>query len=155
MTQSRFFQWSLIFPLVMWFLGLLVFSFVNKEGYAFIIKHMFDAVRVFVPYLLFAAGVWKVAANKPHRILILIAFFAPIIWGFFFMLCYLLNAIITDQVRDLGVLLMMAFWATVVAYLAEAIPHIILTIFKNDFKPEVLEEICSVSPAEQPLSPEG
>ncbi len=154
MTQSRFFQLSLLFPLILWLLGLLVFSIVNKEGYAFIIKHMFDAIRVFVPYLLFAAGVWKVAANKPHRILILIAFFAPIIWGFFFMLCYLLNAIITDQVRDLSILLIMAFWATLVAYLAEAIPHIILTIFKNDFKSELAEEIGNVSPAEQPLSPE-
>jgi len=83
MTQSRFFQLSLFFPLILWFLGLLVFSFVNKEGYAFIIKHMFDAIRVFVPYLLFAAGVWRLAANKPHRILMLIAFFAPIIWGLF------------------------------------------------------------------------
>jgi len=155
MTQSRFFQLSLFFPLVLWFLGLLVFSVVNKEGYAFIIKHMFDAVRVFVPYLLFAAGVWKLAANKSHRILILIAFVAPIIWGFFFTLCYLLNAIVTDQVRDLKVLLMMAFWATVVAYLAEAIPHIVLTIFKNDFKPELSEQIGSASQAEQPLTTES
>ncbi|MBI5847078.1 MAG: hypothetical protein HZB31_03885 [Nitrospirae bacterium] len=116
---------------------------------------MFDAVRVFVPYLLFAAGVWKLAANKPHRILILIAFVAPLIWGLFFTFCYLLNAIVTDQVRDLKVLLMMAFWATVVAYLAEAIPHIILTIFKNDFKPELSEEICSVSPVQQPVTPES
>ena len=155
MTQSRFFQLSLLFPFILWFLGLLVFSIVNKEGYAFIIKHMFDAVRVFVPYLLFAAGVWKVAAHRPHRVLILIAFAAPIAWGIFFMLCYLVNAIITDQVRDLGVLLMMAFWATVVAYLAEAIPHIILTIFKNDFTPEITEEIGSASPAGQSLSSES
>jgi hypothetical protein len=153
MTQSRFFQLSLFFPLVLWFLGLLIFSFVNKEGYTFIIKHMFDAVRVFVPYLLFAAGVWRLAANKPHRILMLIAFFAPIIWGLFFTLCYLVNAFITDQVRDLNVLLMMAFWATLVAYLAEAIPHILLTIFKNDFKPELPEVIGSASPAAQPPSP--
>jgi hypothetical protein len=155
MTQSRFFQLSLFFPLILWFLGLLVFSFVNKEGYAFIIKHMFDAVRVFVPYLLFAAGVWRLASNKPHRILILIAFVAPIIWGFFFTVCYYLNAIVTDQVRDLKVLLMMAFWATVVAYLAEAIPHIILTIFKNDFRPEAAEVIGEASPAERSLSPES
>ena len=155
MTQSRFFQYSLFFPLILWFLGLLVFSIVNKEGYAFIIKHMFDAVRVFVPYLLFAAGVWKMAANKPHRILILIAFVAPILWGVFFTLCYLLNAIITDELRDLKVLLMMAFWATLVAYLAEAIPHIVLTIFKNDFKPELIEETSSASPAQQPVTPES
>jgi hypothetical protein len=155
MTQSRFFQLSLFFPLILWFLGLLVFSIVNKEGYAFIIKHIFDSIRVFVPYLLFAAGIWKLAANKPHRILILIAFFAPIIWGLFFTICYLLNAIVTDQVRDLNVLLMMAFWATLVAYLAEAIPHIVLTIFKNDFKPELSEEIGSASPVEQSLSSES
>lgn len=155
MTQSRFFQLSLLFPFILWFLGLLVFSIVNKEGYAFIIKHMFDAVRVFVPYLLFAAGVWKLAAHRPHRVLILIAFAAPIVWGLFFTFCYLLNAIVTDQVRDLNVLLMMAFWATLVAYLAEAIPHIILTIFKNDFRPEVTEEIGSTSPAGQSLSSES
>lgn len=155
MTQSRFFQLSLLFPFILWFLGLLVFSIVNKEGYAFIIRHMFDAVRVFVPYLLFAAGVWKLAAHRPHRVLILIAFVAPIVWGLFFTFCYLLNAIVTDQVRDLNVLLMMAFWATLVAYLAEAIPHIILTIFKNDFKPEVTEEIGSASPAGQSLSSES
>ncbi len=155
MTQSRFFQLSLLFPFILWFLGLLVFSIVNKEGYAFIIKHMFDAVRVFVPYLLFAAGVWKLAAHRPHRVLILIAFVAPIVWGLFFTFCYLLNAIVTDQVRDLNVLLMMAFWATLVAYFAEAIPHIILTIFKNDFRPEVTEEIGSASPAGQSLSSES
>jgi hypothetical protein len=155
MTQSRFFQYSLLFPLILWFLGLLVFSVVNKEGYAFIIKHMFDAVRVFVPYLLFAAGVWKLAANKPHRILILIAFVAPIIWGVFFTLCYLMNAIVTDEVRDLKVLLMMAFWATLVAYIAEAMPHIVLTIFKNDFKPEVIEETSSASAVQQPVTPES
>lgn len=155
MTQSRFFQLSLFFPVVLWFLGLLIFSIVNKEGYAFILKHMFDAVRVFVPYLLFAAGIWRLAANKPHRILILIAFVGPIIWGFFFTVCYYLNAIVTDQVRDLKVLLMMAFWATVVAYLAEAIPHIILTIFKNDFRPEAEEVISGASPTGQSLSPES
>jgi hypothetical protein len=87
--------------------------------------------------------------------LILIAFAAPIVWGIFFTLCYLLNAIVTDQVRDLKVLLMMAFWATVVAYLAEAIPHIVLTIFKNDFKPEAAEEFGGASPAEQSLSSES
>lgn len=155
MTKSRFFQWSLAFPLVLWFVGLLVFSIVNREGYAFIVKHMFDAVRVFVPYVIFAAGVWKLSANRPHHVLMLIAFIAPIIWGVFFTICYLVNAIITDQVRDLHILLIMAFWATLVAYLSEIIPYIVLSIFKNDFKPEVSEEISIVSPAEQPLTPES
>ena len=151
MTQSRFFQLSLFFPLVLWFIGLLVFSVVNKEGSAFIIKHMFDAVRVFVPYLLFAFVVWKLAANKPYRLLILMAVLIPIIWGIFFMLCYLLNAIITDQVRDLHILLIMAFWATVVAYLAEMIPLIVLAAFKNDFKAEPLEMV-SVEPLKKSVS---
>jgi len=62
---------------------------------------------------------------------------------------------VTDQVRDLKVLLIMTFWATLVAYLAEAIPHIVLTIFKNDFKPELSEVIGSASLTEQPLSPES
>ncbi len=136
MTQSRFFQISLSFPLILWFLGLLVFSVVHKEGAAFILRHMFDAVRVFVPYILFAFMVWRLAANKPYRVLILMAFVVPIIWGIFFMLCYLLNATITDQVRDLHILLIMAFWATVVAYLAEIIPLIVLAVFKNDFRAE-------------------
>lgn len=151
MTQSRFFQLSLFFPLVLWFLGLLVFTVVNKEGSTFIIKHMFDAVRVFVPYLLFAFVVWKLASNKPYRLLILMAVLIPIIWGIFFMLCYLLNAIITDQVRDLHILLIMAFWATVVAYLAEMIPLIVLTAFKNDFKAEPLEMV-SVEPLKKSVS---
>ena len=139
MTQSRFYQLSLFFPLILWILGLLVFSFANKEGYVFIIKHMFDAVRVFVPYLIFAFAAWKLAANKTYRLLMLMAVVLPIIWGVFFMLCYLLNATITDQVRDLHILLIMAFWATVVAYLAEIIPLIVLAAFKNDFRSEPLQ----------------
>ena len=47
---------------------------------------------------------------------------------------------------------MIAFGRLLVAYLAEAIPHIVLTIFKNDFKPELSEEIGSATPVEQPLS---
>jgi len=135
MTQSRFFQVSLFFPIVLWFLGLLVFSLINKQGYDFIGKHMLDAFRVFVPYFLFAAVMSKLARNKHFRQLTHMAFVMPIIWGFFFTLCYILHSYLMDPMVDRNVLWIMAFWATFVAYLIEVIPFVILTIFKNDFAP--------------------
>ena len=137
MTQSRFFQISLFFPIVLWFLGLLVFSLINKQGYDFIVKHMFDAFRVFVPYFLFAAVMWKLAGNKHYRQLTLMAFAMPIVWGFFFTLCYILHSYLLDPMVDRTVLWIMAFWATLVAYFIEVIPFVVLTIFKNDFTPAV------------------
>lgn len=135
MTQSRFFQLSLLFPFVLWCICLLLFSALYKEGSAFIINNLFNAFRVFVPYLVFAAIVWKLASNKPYRLLIPLAAVIPIVWGVFFTLFYMLISYAAERnVDPWHVLLIMAFWATVVAYLAEVIPFLVLTIFREDFK---------------------
>ncbi len=133
-TQSRFFQLSLLFPFVLWCLCLLLFSAIYKEGAAFILNNLFNACRVFVPYLIFAAVVWKMANKKPYRVLVPLAAVIPILWGCFFTLFYMLMSYVVERnVDPWHVLLIMAFWATVVAYLTEIIPLIILTIFKEDF----------------------
>ena len=135
MTQSRFFQLSLLLPFVLWCVVLLLFSALYKEGAAFIVNNLFNAFRVFVPYLIFAAIVWKLAANKPYRLLVPLAALIPIAWGGFFTLFYMLISYVVERsVEQWHVLLIMAFWAIVVAYLAEVIPFLILTIFKEDFK---------------------
>jgi hypothetical protein len=136
MTQSRFFQISLLLPFALWCLCLLVFSLAYKEGAAFILNNLYNACRVFVPYLIFAAVVWKLASGKSYRLLIPLASVVPIVWGAFFTLFYILISYIMKRAIDAWyVLCIMAFWATVVAYLAEIIPFLILTIFKDDFKP--------------------
>ena len=135
MTQSRFFQISLFFPIALWCLCLLIFSFVYKEGAAFILDNLYNAYRVFVPYVIFAAALWKLADGRPYRILVPLASVIPIVWGVFFTLFYMLVSYIREgMIETWYVLCIMAFWATVVAYLIEAIPLLILTIFKDDFK---------------------
>jgi hypothetical protein len=104
---------------------------------------MFDAFRVFLPYLIFAAGVWRLANNKPYRQLTLLAFVVPIIWGVFFTLCYILHSYLMDPMVDRNVLWIMAFWATFVAYIVEIIPYLILTIFKGDFKADSWKQLDS------------
>lgn len=136
MTQSRFFQISLLFPFVLWCFCLLVFSLVYKEGAAFILNNLYNACRVFVPYLIFAVAIWKLASEKPYRLLVPLASVVPIVWGAFFTLFYMLMSYILERTIDAwNVLCIMAFWAAVVAYFAEIIPLLILTIFKDDFKP--------------------
>lgn len=138
MTQSRFFQLSLLLPFVLWCLGLLVFSLVHKQGDNVILSNLWNGYRVFVPYLIFTAAIWKLASNRPYRLLILMAFVVPIIWGVFFTLFYMLSAYIRERTTDEGhVLCIMAFWATLIAYLAEIIPFLILIIFKDNFKPDL------------------
>ncbi len=135
MTQTRFFQLSLLFPFVLWCLCLLLFSALYKEGATFILNNLFNACRVFVPYLIFAAIVWKLANGRPYRLLVPLAAVIPIVWGVFFTLFYmLLSYVIERNVDPWHVLLIMAFWAAVVAYLAEVIPFLVLTIFREDFK---------------------
>ena len=142
MTQSRFFQLSLLFPFVLWCICLLLFSALYKEGSAFIINNLFNAFRVFLPYLVFAAVVWKLASNKPYRLLIPLAAAIPIVWGVFFTLFYVLISYAAERnVDQWHVLLIMAFWATVVAYLAEIIPFLILTVFREDFKSSEVRQI--------------
>ncbi len=108
---------------------------IYKQGAQFILKNGYYAYRVFVPYLLFAAAVWKVANNKSYRLLVLMASVMPIIWGVFFTLFYVVMSLITERTTEPAhILCIMAFWATVVAYLAELIPFIILVAFKDDFR---------------------
>ncbi len=144
MTQSRFFQLSLFFPFALWCLCLLVFSVLYKEGADFILKNLFNACRVFIPYLIFAAVVWKLASKKTYRLLIPLASVVPIVWGIFFTLFYMLMSYMLEHtVSPWHVLCIMAFWAAVVAYLAELIPFLILTIFKDDFKSSEAQQIKS------------
>ncbi len=150
MTQSRFFQISLLLPFGLWCLCLLVFSFTYKEGAAFILDNLYNAYRVFVPYLIFAAVLWKLAYHKPYRWLVLMASVIPVIWGIFFVLFYALSSLVTaGTVEKLYVLSIMVFWAIVVAYLVELIPFLVLMIFKNDFKSDDVKE---VDPADVLLS---
>lgn len=150
MTQSRFFQISLLLPFGLWCLCLLVFSFTYKEGAAFILDNLYNAYRVFVPYLIFAAVLWKLAYHKPYRWFVLMAAFIPVIWGIFFVLFYMLSSLVTaGTVEKWYVLSIMVFWAIVVAYLVELIPFLVLTIFKNDFKSDGVKE---ADPADALLS---
>ncbi len=154
MTHSRFFQLSLFFPLILWALGLFGYSLVFKQSYDFIVKNMFDALRVFVPYLIFAAAVWRIARNKPYRALVFLAFVVPIVWGIFFTLCYMPYSYFKEKMLDWYILCIMGFWATFVAYLAEIIPYLILVTFKEHFTSQT-EDDGSVSLLDQtPASPE-
>ncbi len=156
MTQSRFFQISLFFPVVLWAACLLLFSLVYKPGADFVMKNLYNTYRVFVPYPIFAAFTWKVARNKPYRLLVLMAFVIPPIWGVFFTLFYILMALIRDQLVDKWyILCFMAFWATVIAYLLEIIPYFILMIFRNDFKPDSSKQTDEASLEQSPTSPKG
>ena len=154
MTHSKFFQLSLFFPIILWALGLFGYSLVFKQSYDFIIKHMFDALRVFVPYLIFAAAVWRIAGNKSYRALVLLAFFVPIVWGIFFTLCYMPYSYFKEKMLDWYILCIMGFWATFVAYLAEIIPYIVLLTFKENFTSEREHESSSSSIDPTPASSE-
>jgi hypothetical protein len=135
MTQSRFFQISLFLPFVLWCLFLFFFSFLYKAGAEFILDNLTNAYRVFVPYLIFATVLWKLIRNRPYRLLILAAMLVPLVWGIFFTLFYVVATLITQYVVETWyILLIMGFWAAFVAYVFEAIPLLILTIFKDDFK---------------------
>jgi len=154
MTHSRFFQLSLFFPFILWAIGLFGYSVVFKQSYDFIVKNMLDALRVFVPYLFFAAAVWRMARNKPYRALVFLAFVVPIVWGIFFTLCYMPYSYFKEKMLDWYILCIMGFWATFVAYLAEVIPYLILTTFKDSFTSET-ENNNAASPLDHtPASPE-
>ena len=156
MTQSRFFQLSLFFPFILWFVCLLVFSIVTRESNNFILNNLYDAYRVFVPYLIFAALIWKLARSRPYRLLMLMAFMTPIIWGVFFTFFYMVVTFIRDRIIDKWyILCIMAFWATVVAYLFEILPYLILIIFKDDFKADSCEQVDRVPLGHAPSLPES
>ena len=118
-------------------------------------NNMSDALRVFVPYLIFAAAVWKLAKNKPYKTLIFLAFVVPIAWGFFFTLCYMPYSYFKEKLLDWYILCIMGFWATFVAYLAEVIPYLILTTFKDGFRRETESSNTASALDHTPASPEG
>ena len=135
MTQSRFFQLSLLFPIVIWCLYLVISSLVDSSGIVFIIRNMFGAYPVFVPYFIFAAVIWKLADKKPYKQLVVTALIAPIIWGFFYALSHMLQYYLKEQTMEpLSILAIMVFWATLAGYVVEAVPLVLLTIFKDDLK---------------------
>jgi ABC-type spermidine/putrescine transport system permease subunit II len=115
---------------------------------------MFDALRVFVPYLIFAAAVWKLAKNKPYRTLIFLAFVVPIIWGIFFTLCYMPYSYFKEKLLDWYILCIMGFWATFVAYFAEVIPYVILVTFKDVFQDAPMTNRAVPPLDHSPASPE-
>lgn len=156
MTQSRFFQIALSFPVVLWLVCLLVFTAIGRDGSDPAMKNLQDAYRIFLPYLIFAAAVWRLAANRSYRILMLLAFAVPLVWGVFFTFFYMATAFIKDHTVDRWyVLLMMAFWATVVAYLFEVIPYIILSFFKQDFRAGPSEQAGKFGLGGAPSLPEN
>jgi hypothetical protein len=157
MTQSRFFQISLFFPFILWCLGLLTFSVVFKHGNSDLLKNLTTGYRVFVPYLIFAALLWKIVDRKTYRSLKLSAFAVPIIWGFFFTVWYIVASLVTGKSAEpVHILCIMAFWATTVAYLLELIPFLILVIFKDDFRSQCQEDRQSArSVSGSPLSPQS
>ena len=155
MTHSRFFQLSLFFPVILWAVGLFGYSVMFKQNYDFVVKNMFDALRVFVPYLIFAAAVWRMARNKPYRALVFLAFVVPIVWGIFFTLCYMPYSYFKEKMLDWYILCIMGFWATFVAYIAEAIPYLILTTFKDGFRRETESSNTASALDHTPASPEG
>lgn len=103
----------------------------------FVLGKIFESYPIFLPYGIFSALLWKAVNKKPFRQLVLIALIAPIPWGFFYMLFHTAYLYLREQtIAQCSVLLIMTFWAVLVGYLAEIIPLILLTIFKDDFSPE-------------------
>jgi len=135
MTQSRFFQISLSFPILLWCLGLFIFTFIYKDSNDVIFPNLLKGYRVLIPYVLFAGLIWQRVNNRPYRMLILTAWVAPIVWGVFFGIFYFAVSYAVEKVLyDWFIYLIMMFWAAFVAYLMEVIPFTILVIFKNDFR---------------------
>ncbi|MDA8084133.1 MAG: hypothetical protein M0024_10800 [Nitrospiraceae bacterium] len=155
MTQSRFFQVSLFFPFIVWFLALTLFSFANHESNNFLLKNLSDAYRVFVPYLVFAAGVWHLSKNRPYRTLMAMASVIPIIWGCFFSFFYMLYIYGKEGFIDWFVVSVMAFWAALVAYLFEFIPFLVLVIFKNNLEPEGMRNHKTSPLGHSPAAPQA
>lgn len=135
MTQSRFFQVSLLLPVVAWGLGLLIFSVVLGQDKGVIWQHLYNGHHIFVPYLIFAIVIWKAVSNKSYGLLMFMAFVVPILWGFFFTLWYVMATYIQDGSRETWfVLSIMVLWATLVGFLFEIIPFLILRKLKHKFK---------------------
>lgn len=141
MTHSRFFQLALFFPAALWCLCLLAFSLIYKQGGGFIFNNMYNAYRVFVPYFIFSAYVWNKATGRSYRELLCMASVLPMIWGVFFTLFFIAVSYAVERtIEKCHILAIMAFWATLVAYLLELIPFLILVVFKDDFRSRTVEE---------------
>jgi len=135
MTQSRFFQVSLLLPVAVWVLVLLIFSFVLRQDNGAIWQNLYDGYHIFVPYVIFVIVIWRLVGNKPYGLLMFMAFIVPILWGFFFTLWYVIVTYIQDKsIETLFVLSIMVFWAAFVGYLFEIIPFLVLSKLKTKFK---------------------
>ena len=135
MTQSRFFQFSLVLPVAMWSMGLLLFSLVLRHDSGALQQNLYNGHHIFLPYLIFAAVIWNLVDNKPYGLLMFMAFIVPILWGCFFTLWYVAATYIQNGSTETWfVLSIMAFWATLVGYIFEVIPLWILSKFKTNFK---------------------
>jgi hypothetical protein len=146
MTPSRFFQVSLALPVVLWGMGLLIFSLVLRHDSGAIQQNLYNGHHIFLPYLIFAVVIWNLVNNKPYGLLLFMAFAVPILWGCFFTLWYVVVTYIQDGSTETWfVLSIMAFWATLVGFLFEIIPFLILRKFKTNFK-AVEQKDVAVSP---------
>jgi len=135
MTQVRFFQVSLSLPLALWAVGLITVSLLSGHDNEAFRQNLYHGHHIFLPYLIFAAVVWKLVNNKTYGRLMFMAFAVPLLWGCFFTLWYVAATYVVEGVTQKWfVLLIMAFWAAVVGYLCEAIPLYILSKFRTKFK---------------------
>src|SRR5574340_886160 len=112
MTQPRFFQVSMLAPVVLWGLITLVVSLFLRHDYE-VRQNLYNGYHIVVPYLIFTLVIWKWVSNKTFGFLMLMAFVVPILWGFFFTVWYLLVSYIQKgSLEQWFVLLIMVFWAT-------------------------------------------
>ena len=135
MTQSRFFQFSLALPVALWAVGLLIVSLALGQDSGAIRQNLYNGHHIFLPYLIFAALIWKLVSKKPYGLLMFMSFAVPILWGCFFTLWYaVVTYMLEGHTETWFVLLIMAFWATLVGFLCELIPFWILSRFKAKFE---------------------
>ena len=135
MTQPRFFQISLALPVALWGVGLLIVSLAFRQDGGEILQNLYNGHHIFLPYIIFAAAIWKLVNNKTYGLLMVMAFVVPILWGCFFTLWYVVvTYMLEGNIETWFVLAIMAFWATFVGFLCEAIPFWILSKFKEKFK---------------------
>jgi hypothetical protein len=135
MTPSRFFQISLVLPIALWGVGLLIVSLTLRQDIGAIQQNLVNGHHIFLPYLVFAAVIWKLVDNKPYGRLMFMAFAVPILWGCFFTLWYVAATyILAGSIETWFVLLIMAFWAAFAGFLCEVIPFWVLRRFKTNFK---------------------
>jgi len=135
MTQSRFFQVSLALPVALWGAGLLIFSLMLRYDSGALRQHLYNGHHIFLPYLIFAAVIWKLVDKKPYGLLMFMAFVVPILWGCFFTLWYVAVTYVQNGSTETWfVLSIMAFWATFAGFLLEVIPLWVLRKFKTTFR---------------------